>query len=38
VELRDVIETLSRDLVATLDEDHDSEMLAKRLWDRYPGW
>jgi ADP-ribosyl-[dinitrogen reductase] hydrolase len=38
VELRDVIETLSRDLVAILDERHDEEALAEQMSDRYPGW
>lgn len=38
VELRDVIETLSRDFAAILEERQDGEGLAQRLWDRYPGW
>jgi ADP-ribosylglycohydrolase len=38
VELRDVIEALSRDLVAILEERDDPEATAKRMWERYPGW
>jgi ADP-ribosyl-[dinitrogen reductase] hydrolase len=37
VELRDVIETLSRDLVAIVSGNGD-EALAEQMWDRYPGW
>ena len=38
VELRDVIETVSRDLAAILNEQQDPEALAERMSDRYPGW
>ena len=36
VELRDVIETVSRDLAAILNEQQDPEALAERMSDRYP--